>query len=87
MDLSITIILVLINLYGFILMYIDKRRAINHQWRVPEMRLLLTAFCFGSLGVLSGMYIFRHKTKHWRFVVLVPISLILHLAIINSLIK
>jgi uncharacterized membrane protein YsdA (DUF1294 family) len=87
MDLSITIILVLINLYGFILMNIDKRRAINHQWRVPEMRLLLTAFCFGSLGVLSGMYIFRHKTKHWRFVVLVPISLILHLAIINSLIK
>lgn len=87
MELSITIIIVLINLYGFILMYVDKQRAINRQWRIPENRLLLTSFSFGSLGILSGMYVFRHKTKHWRFVILVPLSLIIHIVIINSLIK
>lgn len=87
MELSFTIIIALINLYGFILMYVDKRRAINHQWRIPEIRLLLASFCFGSLGILSGMYVFRHKTRHWRFVLLVPLSLILHILIINSLLK
>ena len=59
--------LMLINLIGFAAMALDKRRAIRHKWRIPERTLFLIALLFGSIGVLTGMYVFRHKTKHLSF--------------------
>ena len=59
--------LMLINLIGFAAMALDKRRAIRHKWRIPERTLFLIALLFGSIGVLTGMYVFRHKTRHWYF--------------------
>ena len=59
--------LILINLIGFAAMALDKRRAIRHKWRIPERTLFLIALLFGSIGVLTGMYVFRHKTRHWYF--------------------
>lgn len=66
---------VVINIIGFVLMGIDKRRALKHRWRIPEKRLFLTAFLGGSLGSWTGMYVFRHKTKHWYFKVGMPVIL------------
>ena len=66
-----TIILIywgIVNLIGFILMGVDKRKAIRGAWRIPEARLFLCALLGGSLGSILGMYTFRHKTKHWTFV-------------------
>jgi uncharacterized membrane protein YsdA (DUF1294 family) len=57
-------------------MYIDKKKAKKHQWRIPEARLFTVAIAFGSLGILLGMYLFRHKTKHWKFVIFIPALLI-----------
>lgn len=69
--------LVVINLYGFIIIGIDKGRAKKDQWRISENHLLGSAALGGSLGVLLGMKIFRHKTKHRLFQWSVPIMLML----------
>ena len=56
-----------INLAGFIIMGVDKKRAIRGAWRISEASLFLTAIFGGSLGCILGMQHFRHKTKHWYF--------------------
>ena len=56
-----------INLAGFIIMGVDKKRAIRGAWRISEASLFLTALSGGSLGCILGMQHFRHKTKHWYF--------------------
>lgn len=73
---------VVINLIGFIIMGIDKSRARKHQWRIPEKTLFLVALLFGSFGTWTGMYAFHHKTKHWYFVVGMPLILMVQLAIL-----
>lgn len=77
---------VLINVIGFGLMGIDKRRARKHQWRIPEKTLFLTALLFGSLGSWAGMYVFHHKTKHWYFVVGMPLILVLQAVVLKMFI-
>lgn len=57
-----------VNLLGFAMMGIDKRRAIKRLWRIPESTLFIIAIIGGSLGSILGMQVFRHKTKHWYFV-------------------
>ena len=58
---------IVINLIGFILMGVDKKRAIRGAWRISEASLFLTALLGGALGCTLGMKYFRHKTKHWYF--------------------
>lgn len=70
--------LLIINIYGFVIMGLDKRKAAKGQWRISEKRLLGTAAAFGSLGVFLGMRVFRHKTKHPLFQWSVPIFLLIH---------
>lgn len=74
---------VVINVIGFGLMGIDKRRARKHQWRIPEKTLFLTALLFGSLGSWAGMYVFHHKTKHWYFVAGMPLILVLQVVVLK----
>ena len=71
--------LILLNLLGFILMGVDKRRAIRHAWRIPEAHLFGCAILGGSLGSILGMYTFRHKTKHWYFVFGMPAILLIQI--------
>ena len=59
--------LVIINLIGFAVMGIDKKRAIRGAWRISEASLFLVAFLGGALGCTMGMRHFRHKTRHWYF--------------------
>ena len=67
--------LVIINALGFLFMLIDKRKAQKNLWRIHERTLLGIAICGGSLGTLFGMNTFRHKTKHLKFSLGVPIIL------------
>jgi uncharacterized membrane protein YsdA (DUF1294 family) len=69
--------LIILNLAGFALMGIDKSKAKHHAWRIPERTLFLTSILGGSIGSWAGMYVFRHKTKHWYFVVGMPLIFIL----------
>lgn len=78
--------LIIINLYGAFLMHSDKKKSIKGTWRIPEATLFFIALILGSFGILSGMYIFRHKTKHKKFVFLVPLILLAQLYIISNFI-
>lgn len=83
----IFIYLILINLFAIFVMYSDKRKARKAYWRIPEQRLFIIALLFGSLGILVGMKLFRHKTRHFKFVYGIPIILIVQIFIIYKLIE
>ncbi len=76
------IFLFIINLAAFLCMLIDKRRAILHRWRISESTLFLLAFFGGSLGVLLGMVAFHHKTKKLRFVIGIPVIILIQFLLI-----
>ena len=68
-----------INALGFLLMLVDKHRARKNRWRIPEATLMGVAALGGSIGSLIGMYTARHKTKHPKFTVGIPLILIVQL--------
>ena len=69
------------NLLGFALMGIDKRKAVRHAFRIPEATLFSVAIVGGSIGSIIGMFLFRHKTKHWYFKFGMPIILVIQIAV------
>lgn len=73
--------LLVINAAGFILMLADKQKAKRGAWRIPESTLMGVAAIGGSIGALAGMYTFRHKTKHIRFTVGIPLILALQILV------
>lgn len=73
--------LLLINALGFLLMLIDKWKAKHNRWRIPEATLMGVAALGGSIGSLLGMYTVRHKTKHLKFTVGIPLILVAQLAL------
>ena len=83
----ILFLLIAVNLVSFALYGLDKLKAKKGLWRIRESTLLLVAALGGSVGALLGMEVFRHKTKHWSFKLLVPLFLILHIALGAWLVK
>lgn len=81
----ILIYLIAINIIAFAMMGIDKRKAIKRIWRIPEKSLFLSAILGGSIGAIAGMQLFRHKTKHTKFVIGMPAILILQIVIIVAI--
>lgn len=75
------IYIMIMNIISFFVMYSDKKRAIKGRWRIPEKTLFLLALLGGSAGGILGMYTFRHKTKHWYFVIGMPVILFLQVFI------
>ena len=73
--------IILVNIIGFALMGIDKRKAVRSAFRIPEATLFAVAIIGGSLGSILGMQLFRHKTKHWYFKFGMPIILILQIVL------
>lgn len=67
--------LLIINAAGLFLMLADKIKAKKHRWRIPEASLFFVAAIGGSIGSLLGMYTFRHKTKHVKFILGMPLIL------------
>ena len=75
------IYLVVMNVLGVAVMWSDKKRARLHRWRIPEKVLFGVSLLGGSAGTWAGMYLFRHKTKHWYFVVGMPLILVCQAAL------
>ncbi len=73
------IVLASLSFITFIVYGVDKKKAIDHAWRIKESVLLLLGF-FSGLGGLLGMLTFRHKTagEHWYFYLVNILGLILH---------
>lgn len=66
--------LIVVNLWAFTLMWSDKRRSKKKgARRIRERTLFLSALLGGGLGAFLGMWVFRHKTKHWYFVLGIPL--------------
>lgn len=87
MEITIPMIIVLVyllvvNVLGFVLMFVDKKRAQNKQWRIKEATLFLSAVIGGSIGSMLGMKVFRHKTKHLSFLIGMPAIFIVQVALV-----
>ena len=73
--------LLIINAVALVLMLVDKVKAKKNLWRIPEAALFFVAAIGGSIGSLLGMYTFRHKTKHIKFIVGMPLILAVQIII------
>lgn len=73
---NILIYIVLINLIGFLTMFFDKKKAEKGKWRTPENTIFFITLLGGGIGTISGMYVFRHKTKKLKFTLGLPSILI-----------
>ena len=77
-------VLLVLNLVSFSLMAYDKQCAKKGKWRVSEKALFISAACFGGLGGVLGMFLCRHKTKHWYFRVFFPVFLVLQVGLLAA---
>ncbi|NLT48586.1 MAG: DUF1294 domain-containing protein [Clostridiales bacterium] len=82
---SLAIGILVWNLITFLIMGLDKRKAIKQRRRISESTLLALAFLLGAPGVLIAMFVFRHKTKKPLFLVLVPLALIENVLLVVGL--
>ena len=73
--------LLFINLVGIFVMYSDKKKSRKGKWRTPENNIFAIAIAYGALGIFMGMRLFRHKTKHNKFVIGIPLILIVEIFI------
>lgn len=76
---NIIIYLIIINIIGFLVMYIDKQKAKKGKWRIPEKTLFIITALGGGIGTIAGMYTFRHKTQKIAFVVGFPLITIIEI--------
>ena len=70
------------NIIVFAMYGLDKQKARRKSRRISEATLLLSAALMGGVGALLGMHAFRHKTKHMKFKIGVPLLLILNIAVV-----
>lgn len=76
---NIIIYFLLINIVGFFIMWLDKRKAKKGAWRIPEKTLFIITALGGGIGTIAGMYTFRHKTQKIQFVIGFPFITILEI--------
>ena len=76
---NIVIYIIVINIIGFLIMFIDKQKAKRGAWRIPEKTLFIITALGGGIGTIAGMYTFRHKTQKLQFIIGLPFITILEI--------
>ena len=76
-----------INIAAFLMYGADKYFAKKDMWRISEKALIGVAAMGGAFGAFAGMEIFRHKTKHLKFTVLLPVLMAVHLGVLVYLLE
>ena len=76
---NIIIYFIIINIIGFFIMWLDKRKAKKGAWRIPEKTLFIITCLGWGIGTIAGMYTFRHKTQKLGFVIGFPFITILEI--------
>ena len=79
---NIILYFIVINIFGFFIMWLDKRKAKKGAWRIPEKTLFIMTALGGGIGTIAGMYTFRHKTQKIQFVIGLPFITILEIVTI-----
>jgi len=77
----IIIYFIIINLVGYVIMAVDKRKSVRNKWRVKEKTLFAISLAGGALGMMLGMRNFHHKTKKTMFKIGIPILAILNMGV------
>ena len=75
---NIIIYIIIINLFTFFMMWLDKKG----KWRIPENTLLIFVLLGGGIGGIAGMYTFHHKTQKMKFVIGFPVILICEILLV-----
>jgi len=81
-ELAVAALIVLWNVIVFTLYAADKRKAEKNKWRISEATLIICAFLMGGFGAFFGMKILRHKTKHMKFKLLVPLAVLVNVGLV-----
>ncbi len=76
---NIILYFIIINLFGFFIMWLDKKKAKKGAWRIPEKTLFIITALGGGVGTIAGMYTFRHKTQKIAFVIGFPFITVLEI--------
>lgn len=82
---NIVIYLLVMNLFTFLIMGIDKKKAKKGSWRVPEKTLFTLVALGGGIGGIAGMHIFKHKTKKTRFIIGFPLIIIMQIIVVITI--
>lgn len=77
--------LLIINIITFIIYGIDKYKSIKHKYRISEKTLIILAILGGSIGAFLGMITFHHKTQKKKFIILIPIILLIWVYILINI--
>lgn len=81
------IYILFMNILGLAIMRYDKIKAQRFEWRISEKTIFIVALLLGGPGVLYGMYRFRHTTRHAKFVIGIPLIIILNVITIYYILK
>lgn len=76
-------ILIGINLLTYLIFGIDKVKAKNNSWRIPEKTLFILTFLGGSIGAVIGMIQFHHKTKKSEFKSVIYLIILIQIALLS----
>lgn len=74
--------LIIINILGILVCYIDKYKAKHNKYRISEIYLLLISLLGGCFGFYFGMILFHHKTKKSKFYITIPLIIIMWIIIL-----
>ena len=74
--------LIIINILAVVFTVSDKLRAIKHKRRISEFTLMTLAVLGGSVAMIITMLIIRHKTRHLKFMLGIPIIILIQLVIV-----
>ena len=77
--------LLIINIITFIIYGIDKYKSIKHKYRISEKTLIILAILGGSFGAFLGMITFHHKTQKKKFIILIPVILLIWVYILINI--
>ena len=81
------IYLFVINIAALAIMGIDKHKAHRHKWRISESSIFIVGLLGGGLGVLLGMSLFHHKTKHLKFTLGIPLVVLVNIVLFGYLLQ
>ncbi|OEH91879.1 DUF1294 domain-containing protein [Bacillus solimangrovi] len=79
-------IIIAINFYAYLMVYLDKQYAKQAKRRIPEKKIWRLSLFGGAMGSYVAMKKHRHKTKHQSFMIGMPIIIVFHILIVSVLI-
>lgn len=73
--------LIIISVIAAVITVYDKYAAKTGKYRIPEDALLLVSVLGGSAAMYAAMKLIRHKTRHKRFMIGIPVIIILQITL------